>query len=85
MLTVFPYDRQHVLYFLDREQGDPNGWIETQVWTLMASRSNEWALTLSRSVLNPSLDQSAPWRAFARLGHGTLRKTSEDCARFQPI
>lgn len=72
-LRVMPHGRIYVLYYFDTEDGDPNGWIESQFWSLVMSTPDEWLVAQSRSVVNQGDPVGEPWRVFQRSGHGTLR------------
>jgi hypothetical protein len=78
-LKVISYEGTHLFYFIDSEAGKPNGWVESQVWTLLEARQGEWTIAQSRSVLNREDSEQDPWRTFRQFSVGTLRQVPEGC------
>lgn len=61
VLTVARYDDTFVMHAMDK-QSKSDGWVEAQVVTLAHKNPEEWAVALSRSVLNRAAGPDSPFR-----------------------
>lgn len=78
-MELVPFDRMHLLVYLDRRPEGKDRWVESQVWTLVDVSPTERTLVQSRAVINPETPRALPWHTFRRLAWGTLRPADAAC------
>jgi hypothetical protein len=59
--------------------GDPDGWVEITLWTLVESGDDRLTLRLSRSVSNRMVAADDALRSIHNTAWGQLRRLSKDC------
>jgi hypothetical protein len=78
-LELVPFRRIFTFVYFAAESQGPEGWVESQIWTLVDARPKEWTLSQSRAVFNHDMKPENPWLSFRWLGLGRVEYDKGGC------
>ena len=78
-VSPIPFQRMFILLHVNAEKPNFEGWVESQVWTLVDARPKGWTLGQSRAVINQDKKPDDPWFTFRRFAWGSIEYDPEGC------